>query len=121
MVFGIEAKPAGDLTSREVAVEIVKAAYLGAGGDDAQGSGDGIHLLGPLAGHVIRVSPPMTITTEQTRASLELLYEVTAALAEKTAADACGGRGLEPIRKLGGVCSVIRQCTGGAQASGVFG
>jgi 4-aminobutyrate aminotransferase-like enzyme len=83
LVFGIEAKPAGDLTSREVAIEIVKAAYLGSSGGEAGGSGDGIHLLGPLAGHVIRVSPPMTITEEQTRASLDLLYDVTAGLAEK--------------------------------------
>jgi 4-aminobutyrate aminotransferase-like enzyme len=81
LVFGIEAKPVGDLTSREVAVEIVKAAYLGTG--EPGELSDGIHLLGPLAGHVIRISPPMTITEEQARTSLELLYDVTAALAEK--------------------------------------
>ena len=46
---------------------IVEACYLGADG------GDGIHLLGPLANTVLRISPPMTITDEQARESLRLL------------------------------------------------
>lgn len=77
LVFGIECAPAGVLTSQQVAVEIVKAAYLG--GD----AGEGIHLLGPLAGNVIRVSPPMTMTSEQARESLRLLAQITSALAER--------------------------------------
>lgn len=77
MVFGIEAAPAGSLSSRDVAIEIVKQAYLG---DE---SGTGIHLLGPLAGHVIRVSPPMTMTEEDARTSLDLLYNLVTALAER--------------------------------------
>lgn len=75
MVFGIECAAAGGLSSSEVANRIVAACYLGRGGD-------GIHLLGPLAGNVIRVSPPMTITAEQARDSLALLYEVVSELAE---------------------------------------
>ena len=77
MVFGIEAVAAGSLSNREVAIEIVKAAYLG------NESGEGVHLLGPLAGHVIRVSPPMIITRAQAETSLQLLYDLTAALAER--------------------------------------
>jgi hypothetical protein len=60
-----------------VAVEIVKAAYVGEPG------GDGIHLLGPLAGNVIRISPPNVITIEQARQSLGLLYRVMSQLAAK--------------------------------------
>ena len=70
MVFGIECESIGDLTAGEVANAIVEAAYLG------RDNGDGIHLLGPLAGKVIRVSPPMTITQEEAADSLELLFEV---------------------------------------------
>ena len=77
MVFGIEAAAVGDLSSRDVAIEIVREAYLG---DE---TGTGIHLLGPLAGHVIRVSPPMVITEDEARASLELLYGVVERLAER--------------------------------------
>jgi len=76
-VFGIECAAAGDLSSKDVANAIVEAAYLG---DD---EGNGIHLLGPLAGNVIRISPPMVITEEETRDSLELLYGVVQSLAER--------------------------------------
>jgi 4-aminobutyrate aminotransferase-like enzyme len=65
------------LDSRHVAVEIVKAAYLG------EPEEDGIHLLGPLAGNVIRISPPNVITFEQARESLDLLYRVVSRLAAK--------------------------------------
>ena len=53
-----------------MANSIVEACYLGTDG------GDGIHLLGPLADTVLRISPPMTITAEQARESLDLLYQV---------------------------------------------
>lgn len=77
LVFGIECLPAGQLTANEVAIEIVKAAYLG------QPGGDAIHLLGPLAGKVIRISPPMTITHEQAHQSLALLQSIVQRLAEQ--------------------------------------
>jgi 4-aminobutyrate aminotransferase-like enzyme len=82
LVFGIECADCGDLSSKEVAVEIVKAAYLG------NAAGEGIHLLGPLAGNVIRISPPNIITTDQARASLELLGGIVAGLAERLSAAA---------------------------------
>jgi len=77
LVFGIECADCGDLVSKQVAVEIVKAAYLG------NGTGEGIHLLGPLAGNVIRISPPNVITVAQARESLDLLNEIVAKLAER--------------------------------------
>jgi len=77
LVFGIECADCGKLTSQEVAIEIVKAAYLGNNG------GDGIHLLGPLAGNVIRISPPNVISESQARDSLEILNAVVARLAER--------------------------------------
>jgi 4-aminobutyrate aminotransferase-like enzyme len=78
MVFGIECAAAGKLSPAEVANEIVKACYLGAGG-----KGDGIHLLGALAGKVIRVSPPLTTTDSEAQQSLDLMYSVIAALAKR--------------------------------------
>jgi len=74
LVFGIECADCGGLSSKLVAIEIVKAAYLGREG------GDGIHLLGPLAGNVIRISPPNIITAAQARESLDLLNEVVVRL-----------------------------------------
>ncbi|MEZ6046046.1 MAG: aminotransferase class III-fold pyridoxal phosphate-dependent enzyme [Planctomycetaceae bacterium] len=75
LVFGIECAAVGELTSNEVAVAVVKKCYEGIEG------GDGIHLLGPLSGNVLRVSPPQTITTEQAEASLELLQSLLTELA----------------------------------------
>ena len=77
MVFGIECGPVGDLSANEVANKVVEACYLGKKG------GDGIHFLGALAGCVLRVAPPLTITEEQAEASLDLLYELVSALSEK--------------------------------------
>jgi 4-aminobutyrate aminotransferase-like enzyme len=77
LVFGIECADCGDLASGQVAVEIVKAAYLG---DD---KGNGVHLLGPLAGNVIRISPPNVITEKQARDSLDLLHEIVDKLAQR--------------------------------------
>ncbi len=76
MVFGIECGAVGELSAEEVANAVVKAAYLGNGGD-------GIHLLGPLAGKVIRISPPMTITTEEATVSLQLLQAICRQVAEE--------------------------------------
>ncbi|MEX0716042.1 MAG: aspartate aminotransferase family protein [Planctomycetaceae bacterium] len=79
MVFGVECAALGDLSSGEVANRIVEACYLGRDGDD------GIHLLGPLAGNVIRVAPPMTMTEEEAADSLELLHECVSKVAEELA------------------------------------
>ncbi len=75
LVFGIEAAPVGDLPANEVAAKIVEACYLGE-------NGVGIHLLGALAGKVLRVSPPLTISVEQTRESLDLMFRIVQKLAQ---------------------------------------
>jgi 4-aminobutyrate aminotransferase-like enzyme len=77
MVFGIECAARGSKTSRDVAIELVKECYLGREG------GDAIHLLGPLAGNVIRISPPMTMTFDEADHSLTLLHEVAQRVAAK--------------------------------------
>lgn len=76
MVFGIECAAVGDLTAEQVANAIVEAAYVGDGGD-------GIHLLGPLAGKVIRISPPLTISEAEATTSLRLLQDICAQVAER--------------------------------------
>jgi 4-aminobutyrate aminotransferase-like enzyme len=83
MVFGIECAAAGK-PPEQVANAIVEACYRGEPG------GDGIHLLGPLAGKVIRVSPPLTMTEAEAGASLELLYRLVASLAERLGAVPAG-------------------------------
>lgn len=77
MVFGIECAPCGTLSARDVANEIVEACYLGRRG------GDGIHLLGPLAGTVLRISPPLTMTETEARDSLALLHDIVQNLARQ--------------------------------------
>lgn len=77
LVFGIECAACGGQTSQEVAQGIVEAAYRG----NAQG--EGIHLLGALAGNVIRISPPMTMSEAEARASLKLFHEIVQSAADR--------------------------------------
>lgn len=78
LVFGIQCNPSGRLTDKEVASKIVEACYVGRGNI-------GIHLLGALAGNVIRISPPMVISEQQSRESLQLLYDIVNSLAGQLA------------------------------------
>lgn len=80
MVFGLECAAAGGRTAGEVANAIVEACYLGEPGSD------GIHLLGPLAGKVLRVSPPLTISEDEARESLELMHRLIEQLAARLGA-----------------------------------
>lgn len=66
LVYGVECAAAGEKSAAEVANEIIRECYLG------ENDGDGIHLLGALAGKVIRISPPMTMTIDQADESLSL-------------------------------------------------
>ena len=56
----------------------VLACYQGEGGD-------GIHLLGALARKVIRIAPPLVITEQEVRDSMDLMYRAAARLAGATA------------------------------------
>ena len=75
LVFGIECAAAGKHTPAEVAAKIVEACYLGR--DNV-----GIHLLGALAGKVLRVSPPLTITMEEAIHSLDMLNQIVSTVAK---------------------------------------
>lgn len=77
MVFGLECAALGGRTPNETAIEFVRTCYLGRPG------GDGIHFLGPLAGKVLRVSPPMTMTEQEAHDSLTLLNELIADMAQR--------------------------------------
>lgn len=75
MVFGIECADFAGRPASEVAGAIVKACYIGLPGRG------GIHFLGPLAGKVLRVSPPLTMTLDEARDSLDLLQTICRNLA----------------------------------------
>ena len=70
VVWGVECAPLGTQTAAEVANACVKACYLG---DD---QGRAIHLLGPLAGKVIRVSPPLVMPLNEAKEYLDVMYEI---------------------------------------------
>ena len=76
MVWGIEFADHGGKTAAEWANAFVLACYQGDGDQ-----GDGIHLLGPLARKVVRISPPLIIEADQVRASMELMYRAASRLA----------------------------------------
>jgi 4-aminobutyrate aminotransferase-like enzyme len=71
-VWGIECQAVGDMTAEQVAHEIVRLCYLG----DVEGRG--VHLLGPLAGKVIRVAPPLTMPVAELNEYFEVLHLITA-------------------------------------------
>lgn len=68
MVWGIETCDYDSISANEWASRLVLAAYQGNGAE-------GVHLLGPLAGKVIRIAPPLTITLEESTAALRLLRD----------------------------------------------
>ncbi len=71
-VWGIECAGWGNFEPEEVANAVVEACYLG----DAQGRA--IHLLGPLAGKVIRISPPLTMDPVELREYLDAMHGILA-------------------------------------------
>ena len=70
MVFGIECADYKGLPAGEVANKLVRECYLGLP------DRGGIHFLGALAGKVLRVSPPLTMTHEEAADSLDLLLQI---------------------------------------------
>jgi len=78
MVWGIEMQEWGDKSAAEWAGEFVLAAYRG---DRSSPTCDGIHLLGPLAKKVVRISPPLVIAPAEAQTAVDLLYRCAASLA----------------------------------------
>lgn len=85
MVWGVEFRDHGGRTGPEWANQFVLANYSGGHSRGAMArvdgqNSDGIHLLGPLAKKVVRISPPLVITPDQARDSSEMLYLAAGAL-----------------------------------------
>ncbi len=74
LVWGIHCAECDGLSAQQVAREIVKACYLG---DDQKRA---IHLLGPLAGCVLRVAPPLVMPLDEARDYLDALHEIIASI-----------------------------------------
>ncbi len=66
MVWGVEMQDDAGKTAAEWANAFVLACYRADGGD-------GIHLLGPLSKKVVRIAPPLVITSDEAKASMALL------------------------------------------------
>ena len=84
MVWGVEMKDWAGKTSHEWACAMVEACYKG------DSKGEGIHLLGPLARKVVRVSPPIVITAQQAATSMRLMHQLLQPLAQHTHNPASG-------------------------------
>ncbi len=76
-VWGIECQTVGQASPDEVAHQCVEACYVG---DD---QGLRVHLLGPLAGCVLRVSPPLTMPLDEAQEYLDTMFRVFTALAQR--------------------------------------
>jgi 4-aminobutyrate aminotransferase-like enzyme len=70
VVWGVECADVGPMPADAVAQACVEACYLG----DEQGRA--IHLLGPLAGKVIRVSPPLVMPCKEAEEYLGVMYRL---------------------------------------------
>jgi len=73
MVWGIEMRDFASRSAAGWAEQFVLAAYLGDGDR-------GVHLLGPLAKKVIRISPPLTIAPAEARQAIAILHQAAARL-----------------------------------------
>ena len=69
-VWGIECAAVGNQTAAEIANEIVRLCYLGDAEDRA------VHLLGPLAGKVIRIAPPLVMPADEAREYFDVIYNL---------------------------------------------
>jgi 4-aminobutyrate aminotransferase-like enzyme len=72
VVWGVECRAVGNLSAEQVANACVQACYLG---DE---KGRAIHLLGPLAGKVIRVAPPLVMPPAEAEEYLGVMYHLFA-------------------------------------------
>jgi 4-aminobutyrate aminotransferase-like enzyme len=75
MVWGVEMHDHAGRSAAEWANAVVLACYRG-----AAATGDGIHLLGPLAKKVLRIAPPLVITEQEAAAALDLMHQLAAPL-----------------------------------------
>ena len=69
LVWGVEFRDYAHRTASEWANASILACYRGIGSPTA----DGIHLLGPLAKKVVRISPPLVITADEAMEAMNLM------------------------------------------------
>jgi 4-aminobutyrate aminotransferase-like enzyme len=79
LVWGIECAAVGDHLPGATANACIEACYLG----DEQGRA--IHLLGALAGKVIRVSPPLTMPLDEAADYFDAMHQIFAAVGRRLA------------------------------------
>jgi acetylornithine/succinyldiaminopimelate/putrescine aminotransferase len=75
MVWGIEMKDYAGRSASDWANGFVLRAYQGHGINST-----GVHLLGPLAKKVVRVSPPLVITSEEVEQGQQILQHAAQSL-----------------------------------------
>jgi 4-aminobutyrate aminotransferase/(S)-3-amino-2-methylpropionate transaminase len=78
MVWGVEMCDHAGTKAADWANAVVLACYLGDGR-----TGDGVHLLGPLAKKVMRIAPPLVLTEQQARDAAALMHSCLTRLVEK--------------------------------------
>ena len=64
LVWALEVACYGGKTADEIANECVLQCYL-----------QGLHLMGPLAGNVLRISPPLVLTESEAKVGLGMIYQ----------------------------------------------
>jgi 4-aminobutyrate aminotransferase-like enzyme len=74
MVWGVETCDHAGRSAADWANDIVLTCYRGEGND-------GIHLLGPLARKVVRIAPPLVLTEDEARHSMDLTERLVRPLA----------------------------------------
>jgi 4-aminobutyrate aminotransferase-like enzyme len=77
VVWGVECAAVGDVPAEEIAKSCVEACYLG------DHHGRAIHLLGALAGKVIRVSPPLVMPAKEAEEYLGVMYRLIAEVGKR--------------------------------------
>jgi 4-aminobutyrate aminotransferase-like enzyme len=80
VVWGVECAAIGRHSAADVANACVEACYLGDEG------GKAIHLLGPLAGKVLRVSPPLVMPLDEARDYLAAMHRIFQGVARRLGA-----------------------------------
>jgi len=71
-VWGVACAAVGARSAETVACEIVEACYVG------DRAGRAIHLLGPLAGNVLRIAPPLVMPLDEARSYFDAMVEIVA-------------------------------------------
>ncbi|MBX7073487.1 MAG: aminotransferase class III-fold pyridoxal phosphate-dependent enzyme [Pirellulales bacterium] len=77
VVWGVECAAVGGRSAEEVARACVEACYHG------DQTGRAIHLLGPLAGKVIRISPPLVMELDDARLYLDVMHQLFGEVARR--------------------------------------